>query len=189
MMHPWLVIGAATMILPMYVAGLQEISLTRYMAPLVYMAAPMPDDLDREARIDEPAPMPSWEEVAAVGTGSAPAEKAVQPRVSVAPLKPELLMRSKDWNWSRRYKYAIAEGRVKNISAYPINNVEVVVQWSTADGTFITSSSSLIDYRPILPGQSSPWKVYGTWNPAMSGASVSFKRFSGGTIWTDRTLP
>lgn len=80
----------------------------------------------------------------------------------------------------------IAEGRVKNISSEPLDGVEAIVDFETEDGTFITSTSALIDYQPIMPGQASTWKVITGWNPLMSKgkASVTFKHLMGGTIDT-----
>ncbi len=98
-------------------------------------------------------------------------------------LEPQLLLI--DWSWKQSHGYAIAEGQVKNISTVPLDNVKAFAEFYTADRKFITSDSSLIEYRPLLPGQISPFKVYASWNPAMSSALVDFKTFSGGPIlWT-----
>ena len=54
-------------------------------------------------------------------------------------------------------------------------------------GGFITSDDALIDYNPILPGQTSPFKAMATENPAMRKASIDFKELMGGSIeWRDR---
>ena len=83
--------------------------------------------------------------------------------------------------------FVMAEGRVTNISSRPLEHVEAVVEFLGSDGTFISSQSALIGYQPILPGQTSPWKVLGTWNPAMQGgkAKLSFKHLMGGAISTE----
>jgi hypothetical protein len=91
------------------------------------------------------------------------------------------------WSWSTEYGYATASGQVKNVSGQSIERVEAVVSFYTADGTFITSADALIDYQPILPGQTSPFKVMQTHNPAMRKASVEFKHLFGGTIpWENK---
>ena len=51
-------------------------------------------------------------------------------------------------------------------------------------GTFITTDNALIDYNPILPGQTSPFKTMSSTNPAMSKYTVDFKHLIGGTIDT-----
>lgn len=64
--------------------------------------------------------------------------------------------------------------------------VTVVVEFQTKEGSIIPSPAALIDCQPILPGQMSPWKVIGTWNPAMARckAILCFKYLSDGAIPT-----
>jgi hypothetical protein len=78
--------------------------------------------------------------------------------------------------------FATVEGQVKNISGQSLDSVLVVVSWYDASGGFITSDWSFIDYQPILAGQTSPFKVMTTKNPAMKKFSINFKEFAGGTI-------
>jgi len=89
-------------------------------------------------------------------------------------------------NWSEDYGYATYEGQVKNISNSKLENVQAVVTWYDRNDNMITSSSALIEYNPILPGQSSPFKVMKTYNPAMEKAAVEFSRLMGGTLKTYR---
>lgn len=88
--------------------------------------------------------------------------------------------------WSEDYGYATYEGQVKNISNSKLKNVQAVVTWYDRNDNMITSSSALIEYNPILPGQSSPFKVMKTYNPAMGKAGVEFSHLMGGTIRTYR---
>lgn len=87
-----------------------------------------------------------------------------------------------DWNWRHEYGYAMVEGQVKNITSEPLKNIEAVVTFTDAKGTFITTGDALIDFNPILPSQISPFKAMATWNPAMNKASVQFKSLFGRTI-------
>ena len=80
------------------------------------------------------------------------------------------------------YGYAICEGLVKNISNAKLDNVQAVVTWYDKNGNMITSSSTLIEYNPILPGQTSPFKVMKTYNPAMKKAGVEFSKLMGGKL-------
>ena len=73
---------------------------------------------------------------------------------------------------------------MKNISSLKLKNVQAVVTWYDRNDNMITSSSALIEYNPILPGQSSPFKVMKTYNPAMQKAGVEFNHLMGGTIRT-----
>lgn len=81
--------------------------------------------------------------------------------------------------------YYIVEGQVQNISGESLRNIEAVANWSTRDGTFVTSDSAMVDYDPILPGQVSPFKTMSRANPEMAKYSVEFKSLMGGTVYTD----
>jgi hypothetical protein len=80
--------------------------------------------------------------------------------------------------------YYIVEGEVRNISGERLADVEAVASWYASNGTFITSDSALIDYNPIMPGQTSPFKVMSTANPEMDKYSVGFKTVLGLPIAT-----
>jgi len=84
--------------------------------------------------------------------------------------------------WRTEYGYAILEGQVKNISSQPLRDVTAVASFYDANGGFITSADTLIAYNPVLPGQTSPFKVMATENPAMHKAGVQFKELLGGAI-------
>lgn len=88
------------------------------------------------------------------------------------------------FRWSAQYGYVTAEGEVVNVSGKKLDNVEAVAKFYDADGTFITSSDALIEYRPLMPGQSSPYKIMVPHNPVMNKASVQFKLLSGQEIPT-----
>ncbi len=64
-------------------------------------------------------------------------------------------------------------------AAETLENVEVVVEYMTAGGDFITSDSTLIEYTTLLPGQTSPFKSMTRWNPAIKKASIGFKTLFG----------
>ena len=76
----------------------------------------------------------------------------------------------------------IVEGQVENISQSSMKNVVAVANFYTQDGEFITSENALIEYDPIPPGQTSPFKTGARYNPAMKRCSVDFKEFFGGKI-------
>lgn len=84
--------------------------------------------------------------------------------------------------WHIEYGYAILEGQVKNISPQPLKNVTAVASFYDASDGFITSSNTLISFNPVLPGQTSPFKVMATQNPAMKKAGIEFKYLLGGSI-------
>jgi hypothetical protein len=100
--------------------------------------------------------------------------------------EPELEVISFTWGGTETGHFVEAKGQVKNISGKRLEKVEAVVTFSDKSGGFITSSEALIDYNPILPGQTSPFNVLETYNPAMrtGTATVEFKFLMGGTIPT-----
>lgn len=88
------------------------------------------------------------------------------------------------WGWREHYGFAISEGVVKNISNKSLKSVSAMVMFYTPSGDVITSDEALIELDPILPGQSSPFKITTTYNPSMSKAYIQFKELFGGTINT-----
>lgn len=78
--------------------------------------------------------------------------------------------------------FMFVEGLVTNNSSDSLKNVEAVATYNDASGKMVTSEDTLIEYNPILPGQTSPFKVMATYNPAMASCSVSFKGLMGGEI-------
>lgn len=88
------------------------------------------------------------------------------------------------WSWARDASdyWVEAKGQVKNISDRSLRNVEVLVTFYDKNGTFITASDALIEFNPILPGQTSPFRAMETYNPAMAKATIEFKFLMGETI-------
>lgn len=86
------------------------------------------------------------------------------------------------YRWHSEHDFAILEGQVTNISSRSLEGVVAVATYYDADGGFLTSEETLIAYNPILPGQTSPFRVYTTLQEAMKDAKVDFKYFGGGSI-------
>jgi hypothetical protein len=104
------------------------------------------------------------------------------------PLKQSTL-RVGNWHWGENYSYAIAEGLVTNKSSESIENILAVVTFFDRYGNMITSDDALIEYRPLLPEQTSPFKVIVPYNPAMQSASLEFKNFRGQILdWQDSMI-
>ena len=99
---------------------------------------------------------------------------------------PAELLELLDWKCYTEYSYFHIAGDVKNISNKPLENVLAVGTAYTEDGTFVKSSDAIIEYSPILPGQTSPFEVLMSGNPAISKCKVGFKEFLGGAIPTKR---
>lgn len=89
---------------------------------------------------------------------------------------------------SRGYRssssYLSVEGQVKNVSGKPIDRLVAVTTWFTKDDQFIASDSAMVEYQPLLHGQTSPFKTITKRNPEMTRFSVEFKVAGRGTLTT-----
>jgi len=70
-------------------------------------------------------------------------------------------------------------GDVKNISSESMEKVVAVAMFRTKDGALVKSEEAVIEFNPILPGQTSAFKVGGTDDPAITDCYLSFKNPSG----------
>ncbi len=87
-----------------------------------------------------------------------------------------------NWRWHIEHGFAIGEGEVTNRSDRRLENVQVVVSFYTKDNQFITTADAIVEYNPILPRQTTPFKAYATHNPQMNSARLAFKHLFGGSI-------
>jgi len=81
-------------------------------------------------------------------------------------------------------RHVEVKGLVKNISNSKLENVMAVACFYASDGTFITYDKAFIEFNPILPGQTSPFRVLATYNPAMARVEIQFKFSTGEPIPT-----
>lgn len=99
------------------------------------------------------------------------------------PAQPQLELVATQWRRSSDM-FITMEGQVRNISNEPLEDVTAVTTYTNTNGDFITSDDALIDFNPILPGQTSPFSTITTYNPEITRARVEFKHLMGGTILT-----
>ncbi len=90
------------------------------------------------------------------------------------------------------YGFNKCEGSVKNLTGAPVSDIEAVIEWFTAQdpaSPIVSSDEALIDFNPVLPGQTSPFSTIGRYNPELRWFRVVFKQLGGGTVLTrdDRT--
>ena len=71
-----------------------------------------------------------------------------------------------------------------NISEQKLDNVLAVLRYYTEDDTFVTSDDALLDFDPLMPGQTSPFKVYTRDNPLIKKGRLTFSHLMGGAIRT-----
>jgi len=83
------------------------------------------------------------------------------------------------------YGYNIVEGQVRNVSGSPLSGVAAVSTWFTTDREFVRADTAIIDYDPILPGQTATFKTIGHGNPEAKKYTVAFKFLLGGEIATN----
>lgn len=65
-------------------------------------------------------------------------------------------------------------GEVKNIGDKPLEDVTALGIFYDVHGTFVRSDTALIAYRPLLPGQTSPFAVLASDDPALVNGTVEF---------------
>lgn len=100
---------------------------------------------------------------------------------------PAPVLELQGWRWRSESSFVIAEGQARNIGGTPLRNVEAVVTFVTDRGELVTSEGALLEFNPVMPGQTSPFKVMATYNPAIKDARITFKTLFGGEIaWRKR---
>lgn len=77
------------------------------------------------------------------------------------------------------------EGQVTNNSDQPIRSLEALAEFYTSDGKFITSASTYMDINPLMPGQTTPFKGYETFQFEMETVKIRLKTFNGEISYTD----
>lgn len=107
---------------------------------------------------------------------------------AVAPISPERpTLEIESWHCDKEYGYVFVRGEVKNVSSLKIENVVAVGEFRTKSGELVKSEDALLDFNPILPGQTSPFSVGGTDNPSIQSCQLAFKYLFGGSVaHTDR---
>lgn len=88
------------------------------------------------------------------------------------------------FNCYTEHNYFYVTGEVKNISNKSLESILAVGSAYTVEDEFVKSADALIDYNPILAGQTSPFTVMIRSNPEIKKCKVEFKEFWGGTIPT-----
>lgn len=111
------------------------------------------------------------------------APAAPTPKPAPTPKKPDLKVLS--WNCTQSYGFVTVSGEVRNETNAPISNLMVVSLHYSSDQQLIRSDSGMVDYNPIMPGQTSPFKTMGTLNPMMRTCRIGFKQMFGGAVSWD----
>lgn len=97
-------------------------------------------------------------------------EPVSSPSTARASLEP-LILNAFSWQPNNSSLVEV-EGQVTNSSDSPISSLQVLVEFYSVDGQFITSQSAPIAFNPLMPGQVSPLKVLAKYNPQMHTAKI-----------------
>lgn len=116
------------------------------------------------------------------GVDPARAARQIRNGATTTPAAEELEILASSGRRSDGGDYMRVDGQVKNISNNAIDAVVVVATWYDKDDNFIAADKGLADFRPLLPGQVSPFSAMVHRNPTMAKFSVEFQRFSGRKI-------
>lgn len=113
-------------------------------------------------------------------------ERKVQRREEIASICTERLagleLYLHNWSWYEDYDWVVVEGQVQNYSDSTLENVQIVAEFYTSDDQFITSETGFVEYTTLLSGQTTPFKMYVDYNPAMATANLGFKTFWGDAL-------
>lgn len=94
--------------------------------------------------------------------------------------KPKLRIES--WRCYKEHGYYFVAGTVSNISSSSLDSVTAVATFETEDGQFVKNDQAMIDYQPVMAGQTSPFTVITTGNPAIARCRLAFKHLFGAAI-------
>ena len=102
------------------------------------------------------------------------------------PDQPDISLQLLSQSDERAWGYITVTGQVKNTSDIALDNVTAAVSYYDSGGKFVKSDTALIAYDPILAGQTSPFEVVTSDNPAITGYRVDFEFLLGGSIPTTK---
>jgi hypothetical protein len=99
---------------------------------------------------------------------------------------PSFELKVGDWHCNNEDGFPEIDGVVTNLTDHPIDNIVAVGGFYDGAGGFIKSDQAMIAYQPLMPGQTSPYKVITIGNPEIRRCTIAFKTFWGGTLSTER---
>lgn len=101
--------------------------------------------------------------------------------VAKAP-RPQLEIQS--WNCRIERRSIQIQGQVKNISNESLHSVRAIGSFFTGEGDFVKYADSFIEFNPILPGQTSNFRIRTSTDPTITSCQVTFGQLFGGSIRT-----
>ncbi|MGX5805920.1 hypothetical protein ACWGS9_32605 [Bradyrhizobium sp. Arg314] len=79
------------------------------------------------------------------------------------------------------YGFIKITGRMTNKTSRAIENLMAVGMFSS-NGDYFKSATAMVEYQPLLPGQTDPYTVMTTANPAITNCLTTFKTMFGGEV-------
>jgi hypothetical protein len=86
----------------------------------------------------------------------------------------------------RESTYQVCEGEVRNETDQRLDSVMAEVRFTDQAGTFVKSGNAMINYQPLMPGQTSSFMVMTTDNPQIRHFSIGFREMFGGKLKASR---
>lgn len=99
---------------------------------------------------------------------------------SPAPDEPPLSKGSE--HFGRESDYDIVTGEITNVGSDRLDNVEAVTTFYDSAGNVVKTEDAIIDFNPLMPGQTSPYKTMGTDNPLIKTEKTEFHTMGGPMI-------
>jgi hypothetical protein len=110
---------------------------------------------------------------------------ATEVRQSAKASAPKFELRLKSFRCSQGHGFAEVIGQIINVSDRPIKNVMAYGTFTANNGDVINTGSALIDFQPIMPGQTSSFKVMAIDNPLIRKCGVQIGTLFGGRLSVD----
>ncbi|MEP0314142.1 FxLYD domain-containing protein [Hyphomonas sp.] len=110
------------------------------------------------------------------------AMKAAANSPAPPPSEPDYDMKLGSWRCYSELGFQHIDGLVKNVGDQPLDTVMAVATFLDGKGGMIKTASAMIDFQPIMPGQTSPFKVITTGNPLIRKCVIQMTRMFGGQL-------
>jgi hypothetical protein len=109
-----------------------------------------------------------------------PATRPARPQSRPTPTVSADVLEASNIKARREHGHIIITGKVKNLTPHALEDVLVEAHLYTyKGGDVVTIQDSLIDYSPLMPGQSSTWEIYAADSSDIHDAVISFKHVLG----------
>ena len=82
-------------------------------------------------------------------------------------------------NFSRESDYDIVSGEITNTGSDKLDDVEAVTTFYDSNGGVVTTADAVIDFNPLMPGQTSPYKTMNPDNPLIKTEKTEFHSMNG----------